>query len=328
MGKVQILVVDDEATNRRLLRQILTPLGYDVVEAADGEAALAQVAIELPDLILLDVMMPLRSGYEVCRDLKSNPRTRLIPVVMLTGLDQKAEKLKAVELGAAEFLSKPFDIAELTTRVRSLIALKHFTDELEHASSVLESVALVVEGRDKNTGNHCKRLGEYAARVGGAIGLEDDDIKVLRLGGVLHDLGKIAVSDNILNKPGRLSPEEWTDMHRHPVVGAELCQSMRTLDKVLPLIRNHHEKLDGSGYPDGLSGNDIPALVRIISVVDVYDALATKRSYKEPLSRDKCFEVLREEAAKGWWDQEIVETLARVTSPTPPGDSGPPNCGG
>jgi putative two-component system response regulator len=298
MGILQILVVDDEATNRLLLRQILTPLGYQVVEAADGVAALAQVARSLPDLILLDVVMPEPNGYEVCRELKKDPRTRLVPVVMLTGLDQRADRIKASDLGADEFLTKPFDVTELTTRVRSLVALKQFTDELEHASHVLEGVALVVEGRDNYTGTHCKRLAEYASRVGRSLRLGEEDLKILRLGGVFHDLGKVAISDNILNKPGRLSPEEWTAMRRHPLVGAELCQSMRTMNKVLPLIRHHHEKLDGSGYPDGLSGKDISVLVRIISVVDVYDALATKRSYKE--------------SGKGWWDREIVETLIRM----------------
>jgi putative two-component system response regulator len=312
MGNIRILVVDDEASNRRLLRQILTPLGYEVVEAADGVAALAQVARSIPDLILLDVMMPQRDGYDVCRELKTNPRTRLVPVVMLTGLDHRTDKIKAANLGADEFLTKPFDVAELTARVKSLVALKHFTDEMENASQVLESVAMVVEGRDRYTGTHCKRLAEYATQVGRMLGLGEEDLKILRLGGVLHDLGKIAISDSILNKPGGLSSEEWTEMRRHPVVGAELCRSMRTLDKVLPLIRHHHEKLDGSGYPDRLSGKDIPVLVRIISVADVYDALATKRSYKDSLSRGKCFEILRDEADKGWWDREIVETLVQT----------------
>jgi putative two-component system response regulator len=312
MRNIRILVVDDEASNRRLLRHILTPLGYEVVEAADGVEALAEVAKSIPDLILLDVMMPQRDGYDVCRELKTNPRTRLVPVVMLTGLDHRTDKIKAANLGADEFLTKPFDVTELTARVKSLVSLKHFTDEMENASQVLESVAMVVEGRDKYTGTHCKRLAEYATRVGRTLGLGEEDLRILRLGGVLHDLGKIAISDNILNKPGGLSSEEWRDMRRHPVVGAELCRSMRTLDKVLPLIRHHHEKLDGSGYPDGLSGKEIPVLVRIISVADVYDALATKRSYKNSLPREKCFEILREEATKGWWDRDIVETLVQT----------------
>jgi putative two-component system response regulator len=316
MRKIRILVVDDEIVNRTLLRGILTPLGYEVVEAEDGEAALAQVAAKLPDLVLLDVLMPRLNGYEVCKALKGDPRSRLVPIVLLTGLDQVDDKIKAADVGADEFLTKPFNVAELTTRVRSLLSLKFFTDELEHASTVLESVALVVEGRDNYTGNHCRRLGEYSTRVGKALGVSEEDVRILHLGGIFHDLGKIAVSDIVLNKPGRLTPEEWTAMRRHPVVGAELCQSMRTLGGVLPLIRNHHEKLDGSGYPDGLKGGEISLLVRIISVVDVYDALATKRAYKDSLPQARCLEILREESAKGWWDRDVVEALARTLTTT------------
>ncbi|HEX7900293.1 MAG TPA: HD domain-containing phosphohydrolase [Planctomycetota bacterium] len=312
MRTTRILIVDDEVVNRTLLRGILAPLGYEIVEAADGEAALARVAEALPDLILLDVLMPRMNGYDVCKALKSDPRSRLVPIVLLTGLDKVDDKIKAADVGADEFLTKPFNVAELTTRVRSLLSLKFFTDELEHASTVLESVALVVEGRDHYTGNHCRRLAEYAQRVGRELKVSADDLRILQLGGVFHDLGKIAISDMVLNKPGKLSPEEWQLMRRHPLTGFELCQSMRTMGRVLPLIRNHHEKLDGSGYPDGLKGDEIPLLVRITSVVDVYDALATKRSYKDSLPQARCLEILREEAAKGWWDRDVVEALARI----------------
>jgi putative two-component system response regulator len=310
--RARVLVVDDEIVNRTLLKTVLAPLGYEIVEAEDGEAALARVAEKLPDLILLDVLMPRLNGYEVCKALKGDPRTRLVPIVMLTGLGQVDDKIKAADLGADEFITKPFHVAELTTRVRSLLSLKFFTDELEHASTVLESVALVVEGRDHYTGNHCRRLAEYGQRVGRELRVSEDDLKILQLGGVFHDLGKIAISDAVLNKPGKLTPEEWDLMRKHPLTGFELCQSMKTMGRVLPLIRNHHEKLDGSGYPDGLKGGEIPLLVRITSVVDVYDALATKRSYKDSLPREKCLSILREEAAKGWWDREVVEALARV----------------
>jgi len=310
-----ILVVDDEPTNRKLLKEILTPLGYEVWLAADGAEALEVVARGLPDVILLDVIMPNRDGYSVCKELKAEPRTRLIPIIMLTGLDQLPDKLKALSLGVDDFLTKPFNYAELTVRVRSLVSLKRYTDDLENANVVLEVVAHVVENRDRYTGTHCKRLAEYAEKVGQALKVSAEDQKILRLGGVFHDLGKIAVSDSILNKPGRLTPEEMEVMKSHPGIGADLCGSMRTLEKVRPLIRHHHEKLDGSGYPDHLAGKDISLLVRIISVVDVYDALATKRSYKDSLPRERCLSILREEVQKGWWDAEVVETLARVLGP-------------
>ena len=230
---------------------------------------------------------------------------------MLTSLDQLPDKVKAVELGADDYLTKPFNVLELTTRVRSLLSLKHFTDEFEHASRVLESIALVVESRDRYTGDHCRRLGRYGTMVGKAMGLADEDLRSLYLAGIFHDLGKIAVSDAVLNKPGRLTPEELTVMRSHPVVGADLCRRMRTMETIVPLIRHHHERLDGSGYPDGLSGKEIPRVVRILSVVDVYDALATDRPYREALSHAKCMEIMREEVRRGWWDPDVLETLDR-----------------
>lgn len=309
MPAERILVVDDEEANRNLLREILRPLGYQVREAADGEEALAAVAENAPDLILLDLMMPRRNGYEVCRELKSDPRTRLVPIIILTTLEQLQDKIKAIDLGADDFLNKPFHTVELTARVRSLLSLKHFTDEFELASKVLRSIALVVEGRDRYTGDHCKRLGEYAVRIGKTLGLGQEDLETLWLGGIFHDLGKIAVSDLVLNKPAPLTPEEFALMKTHPAVGADLCGAMRTMERVIPLIRHHHEKLDGSGYPDGLAGEDVPLLVRIITAVDVYDALATARPYRRALPHETCMTILREEAARGWWDRDIVEIL-------------------
>lgn len=314
MSGERILVVDDEAANRRLLGEILSPLGYVVSQAADGDEALAAVSNQPPDLILLDVMMPRLDGYAVCRAVKGDPRTRLVPIIMLTSLDQLPDKIKAVDIGVDEFLTKPFNVVELTTRVRSLLSMKRFTDELEHASKVLEGFGLLVESRDRYTGNHCHRLGEYAARVGVELGLGEEDLRILRLGGVFHDLGKIAVPDAILNKPDRLTESETHLMRIHPVMGSDLCKGMRTLERVLPLIRHHHERLDGSGYPDGLKGDQIPLLVRIISVADVYDALATRRSYKEPLPRETCIRILREEADRGWWDRTVVETLGKIVT--------------
>ena len=309
MPAERILVVDDEEANRNLLREILRPLGYQVREAADGDEALAAVAESTPDLILLDLMMPRLNGYEVCRELKSDPRTRLVPIIILTTLEQLQDKIKAIDLGADDFLNKPFHTIELTTRVRSLLSLKHFTDEFELAAKVLRSIALVVEGRDRYTGDHCKRLGEYAVRIGKTLGLDQEDLETLWLGGIFHDLGKIAVSDSVLNKPAPLTLEEFGVMKTHPAVGADLCGAMRTMERVIPLIRHHHEKLDGSGYPDGLAGKEIPLLVRIITAVDVYDALATARPYRKALPHETCMTILRDEAARGWWDRDIVEML-------------------
>lgn len=327
MIPVRILVVDDEAQNRRFMRRILEPLGYEVVEASDGDEALAAVARDAPDIVLLDIQMPRRDGYSVCKAIKSDPRTRLVPVVIVTSLDQIPDKVKAVELGADDYLAKPVNITELTTRVRSLATLKQFTDELEHSSRVFEGIARVAERRDAYTHNHGKRIGEYAMEIGRALGLGDADLGTLRLAGVFHDLGKIAVPDGILHKPARLTVEEFGTMKSHPTVGADLLRPMRTMEKVLPLIRHHHEKLDGSGYPDGWRGKEIPLPVRILSVVDVYDALNTKRPYKEAIPRARCLEIMREEAARGWWDRDVLETFARFLADHPePPPSAPTIC--
>ena len=317
MTSERILIVDDEPENRRLLRELLDPLGYQIEEAEDGEQALSSVAAHVPDLVLLDLVMPKRDGYEVCREMKNDPRTRLVPIIVLTTLDLMTDKLKAIDIGADDFLNKPFSTVELTTRIRSLLALKHFTDEFEHASNVLKSIALVVEGRDRYTGDHCKRLGQYAVRIGKTLGLGQEDLETLWLGGIFHDLGKIAVSDSVLNKPAPLTPEELGVMRTHPAVGANLCKTMRTMERVVPLIRHHHEKLDGSGYPDHLAGKEIPLLVRIITVVDVYDALATARPYRKALPFDTVMSIMREEVAKGWWDRDIVEMLASARTASP-----------
>jgi putative two-component system response regulator len=314
MSRARVLVVDDESTNRLMVRRILQSVDLEVLEAADGESALTMVDREMPDLVLLDLEMPARDGYEVLRVLKGDPRTRLVPVVVLTSHEELLSKVRAADLGADDYLTKPFHVAELLARVNSLLSLKRYTDELENAARVLEGIGLCVEERDRYTGDHCRRLAEYAVRVGQALGVGPAEQKVLRLGGYLHDLGKIAIPDLILNKPGRLTPEEFEIMKGHAAVGAGLVKEMRTIEKVIPLIRHHHEKLDGSGYPDHLGAKDLSLLVRITSVVDVFDALRTKRSYKDSLPTEKCLSILREEAARGWWDREVVETLARLVT--------------
>ncbi len=234
----RILVVDDETGSRTLVVKLLQSAGYQVSEAANGADALDMIEAAPPDLVFLDLEMPLLDGYGALRAIKSNPVTRLIPVVMLTSHDEFAEKLRAVEIGADDYLPKPFNHVELLARARSLVSLKQFTDELERASHVLEGVALCVESRDRYTGDHCKRLGEYAVRVGRALELGDEDLETLRLGGIFHDLGKIAVSDGILNKPGKLTPEEFEAIRTHAAVGSDLCRGMKTMQKVIPLIRH------------------------------------------------------------------------------------------
>ena len=299
-------MVDDQPSIAGLMSQLLGMRGYDVVTAASAEQAEAEVNRQTPDLILSDVMMPGKSGYDLCRVLKDNPATRLIPFVLITGLTDSNDKVRGIEAGADDFLNKPVLAEELIARVKSLLRLKEFTDELETADSVLCTLGLIVEGRDPYTEGHCERLAVRAADLGRHLGLDDDSIIALRRGGFLHDLGKIAVPDDILKKGSNLSPEEWAVMKLHPVTGENICKPLKSLRLVLPIIRHHHEHSDGSGYPDGLAGADIPVLPRILQVVDVYDALCTTRAYKPAIPHEQAAQTMREEAHRGLWDAELV----------------------
>jgi putative two-component system response regulator len=302
----RILVVDDHPTIAGLMSQLLTQRGYDVVTAADAEQAAAEVRRQAPDLILSDVRMPGKSGYELCRELKADPATRLIPFVLITGLSDSADKVTGIEAGADDFLNKPVLAEELTARVKSLLRVKEFTDELETADSVLCTLGLIVEGRDPYTEGHCERLARYGADLGRHLGLDEDSIVALRRGGYLHDLGKIAVPDAILKKGSDLTLLEWEVMKQHPVTGENICKPLKSLHLVLPIIRHHHEHADGSGYPDGLRAGEIPLLPRVLQAVDVYDALRTARPYKPALGHDEAALTMREESRQGLWDAELV----------------------
>jgi len=316
----KILVVDDESQNVEVFRRLMSRLGYDVQTASDGESALRSVDRNRPDLVLLDVNMPGIDGVDVCRRLKADPATRLIPVVLVTTLTTSQDRIRAIEAGADDFLSKPPVIAELEARVRSLIRLKRYTDELDSAESVILSLGLTIEARDPYTKGHCQRLAMYAAALGTRVGLADDQHVALNRGAFLHDVGKIAIPDAVLLKAGRLTASEYALMQQHTVIGDNLCSELRLLEDVRPIVRHHHERPDGTGYPDGLKGEEIPLLARILSVVDVYDALTTERPYKPALSADHAVRELLEEAAKGWRFEAIVREFAVLAVQ---GDFGP-----
>jgi putative two-component system response regulator len=304
--KQSILVVDDNPSSSELLSELLSERGYRLTAVQHAADAEAQIRSNPPDLILLDVVMPGKSGLELCRELKTDPTTRLIPVVMITGLTHRQDRLRGIEAGADDFLSKPISPEELFARVSSLLKLKEFTDELETAESVLCTLGLSVESRDPYTEGHCERLARDAEGLGSYLGLDQECLVALRRGGYLHDLGKIAVPDEILKKGSNLSPAEWEVMKKHPVTGEAICRPLKSLRLVLPIIRHHHEHSDGSGYPDGLKEGQIPLLPRILQVVDVYDALRTARPYKPALSHDQASLTMREEARSGLWDGELV----------------------
>jgi putative two-component system response regulator len=305
----RILVVEDNPNSMALLRDLLSSRGYDVIAVPDAARAEAEILNRVPDMVLSDVLMPGKSGYELCRELKENPATRLVPIVLITGLSEREDRVRGIEAGADDFLSKPIFPEELFARVKSLLKLKEYTDELETAESVLCTLGRSVESRDPYTEGHCERLAENASNLGRHIHLHEEEVVALRRGGYLHDLGKIAVPDDILKKGANLTPQEWEIMKLHPITGENICRPLKSLHLVLPIIRSHHEHFDGSGYPDGLEGREIPLLARILQVVDVYDALRTARPYKPAQSHEQAANTMRDEARAGLWDEELVAEL-------------------
>jgi putative two-component system response regulator len=307
-----VLIADDQASNRELLEELLSGQGYTVIAVPDGASAVAELARTQVDLVLLDVMMPNMNGFQVCQTIKDNPDTYLVPVILITALSDKQDRLEGIKVGADDFLSRPVDRAELLARVRSLLKLKQRTDELERAESVLFTLARSIEGKDPYTHGHCERLSDYSARLGEHMGLSEDQLVALRRAGVVHDVGKIAVPDAILLKPASLTSDEWKLIKEHPVVGERICAPLKSFRFVLPIIRHHHEKFDGSGYPDGLRGEAIPVTARVLQIVDVYDALTTDRPYKRAFSITDALQTMKQEVAKGWWDPQIFDQFERL----------------
>ena len=301
-----VLVVDDLEANTSILDALLVREGYRVSVAHSGSEALGIVAAEHPDLVLLDVLMPLVDGYEVCRQIKANPATRLIPVVLVTGLTDTESRIRGLEVGADDFMAKPFIVPEMRARVASLVRIKRYTDALDSAESVILSLAMTIEARDRATEGHCQRLAKYAAALGGRLGLSNEDIETLRVGGYLHDIGKVGIPDRVLLKDGQLTPDEYELMKSHTVIGDRLCAELRLLKRVRPIVRHHHERLDGTGYPDGLAGDAVPLLAQIIGIVDVFDALTTPRPYKRAMSFDDACAMLKDEVALDWRRADLV----------------------
>jgi putative two-component system response regulator len=308
----RVLIVDDDTSAVKALETLLRREGYELRVATDGASALAQCTDFRPDLILLDVLMPGMNGFEVCKRIKATPETRLTPVVLITGLTDSENRIRGINAGADDFLSKPIDFNELLARTRSLLRLKQFTDELENAESVLFSLAYSIEARDPYTRGHCERLAQVSARLGERIRLPEDQIRALRRAGIVHDIGKVVVPDAILLKPGSLSDEEIAIMRRHPVVGEKICEPLRTFGAVLPIIRHHHERFDGSGYPDGLRGDDIPLTARVLQLADVFDALTTDRPYRKADPPETALDIMANEASRGWWDRALLEDFTTM----------------
>jgi putative two-component system response regulator len=303
----KVLIVDDNETNVELICMHLKPFNYQIQKAYDGDQALQMVAKDEPDLILLDLMMPRISGYEVCQRLKSDPKTALIPIIIITALRELDDKIKAMDLGADDFLIKPFNKIELLTRIRSLLRMKQLYDELDHSESVVFALAETLEAKDIYTRGHSERVSKYSVILARELGLSVEEIEIIKKGALLHDIGKIGVKDTVLNKIDKLTPEEIAHIRTHPARGFEICKTLKSFKKFLPIIRWHHERIDGKGHPDGLTGDQLTVAAKICSVADAFDAMTSNRPYRKGISPQQAANIFEREMTTGQWEPEIVK---------------------
>lgn len=301
-----ILVADDEVAVRDVLRRVLAGAGYRVIEASTGSQAVARGDLERPDLFILDIAMPDADGVELCRAIKNDPLTRLTPVIHITGQIDRDERLRALEAGSDEFVSKPFDVEELLIRVRSLLRTKRLTDHLVSDEAVLVALSRTVEARDHYTEKHLYRVADRSVVVARRMGMTEREIESVRLGGLLHDLGKIAVPDRVLHKPSALDRAEYALVKRHPEAGAEIVRPLRAFNGPELTVLHHHERFDGTGYPYGLRGEEIPLAARIVAVADSFDAMTTDRPYRAALRVDEALQRL-DDGRGEQWDPLVVD---------------------
>ena len=308
----RVLLVDDEPAIHGFMDRLFEANGIKPLHALNGQEALELIGQQMPDMVITDVRMPVMDGWELCRRIKANPDTMLLPVLLLTSYDSLTDKVHGFNAGADEYLAKPFQTAEMVARMRGMLRFKGLRGQLENAEQVIFAFARAVEAKDAYTAGHIERVSSLAVAIGRLLGLDDATCGQLQRGGVLHDIGKIGVPDAILNKCGKLTPEEFDQIKKHPAVGEQICRSMRTLQPVLDLIRHHHERLDGSGYPDGLAGDEITVPARIMAICDVYDALTTTRSYRRAMDDDRALAIIDEGVRAGHWDGNVVRCLKTV----------------
>jgi putative two-component system response regulator len=304
-----VLVVEDDAANRALLERLLEREGYRTQAAGDGEAALLAVGEHNPDLILLDIGLPRLDGYEVTRRLRSHVRTLTVPVILLTGRTGLEDVVAGLDAGADDFLSKPFRQPELLARIRSALRLRQAIVRMDAAHAAVAALANAVEAKDPSTEHHCQRLANLAARLGTQAGLDAAELEAVAYGALLHDVGKIGVPESILTKQGPLNASEWEVMRTHPEIGARICEPLAAAGAFGPIVRHHHERWDGHGYPDGLKGEAIPLGARIVALVDAFDAMTHDRPYRRALSVDHAVRELWSEAGTQF-DRALVPLFA------------------
>jgi putative two-component system response regulator len=313
----KVLAVDDEPQNLELIRQGIGQEGCAILTAPTAEAALETLEADPPDVILADLVLPGMSGIELIHRVRQHPLGGLLPVIVMTASHDTALLNEAFNAGATEILAKPFEMVELQVRVRSALRQKRLLDQLDNAEAILFNLARTVEAKDPTTGDHCDRLCVYAVHLGKTLKLGSEDLDALRRGAILHDIGKVAIPDEVLLAPRKLTPGEWTVMKRHPSIGAELCHHLRTARTTLPIIRHHHERWDGSGYPDELKSEGIPRLARAFQVVDIFDALTSRRPYKEPMTVTSALKQLESEVAEGKLDPAMMQAFLKTLQREP-----------
>ena len=302
----RVLIVDEDAAHRNLVSEILSAPLFSVSTAMSGRDALELLTQKEFDVVLVDKVMPEMSGDELCQAIRERYNRHILPVIVVTGSHGYADLTISLAGGANDFIRKPYDPNELIARVRSAATTKRLTDQMESAETLLFGLARMVEAKDECTGDHCSRLAHYAEVFGAALGLGERDLAALKSGAILHDIGKLAIPDRILLKPGALSEQEWVLMKQHTVIGAMLCGELKSLRSAVPIIRHHHERWDGSGYPDGLAGSEIPLLAQIFQLLDVFDALTTARPYKEAWSVERARDIIEEEMNKGYYNPALT----------------------
>jgi putative two-component system response regulator len=313
---LRVLIVDDSEEDLRFLRRILTSDGCRCVSVNTGREAFDACIAGAVDIVLLDVKLPEIDGLLICRRLKAAPETCLIPVLIATDVADHRRHLEALEAGADDLLSRPLALSELRTRIRSAGRMKRYVDELDNTAASIVMLGATIEARDPDTNGHCQRLAAHASRLGERLGLDPHDVRALEQGGYVHDLGKIAIPDAVLFKPGPLTPEEYRLVQTHPLVGDRICAPLRTMERARSIIRSHHEALDGKGYPDGLRGAAVPLLAQVTAIADVYDALTSDRPYRGALAPEVALEILCEEAASGKRDVVLVNEFASIVDVT------------
>lgn len=309
---IRVLLVEDDERQRCLLCEILRSCDYCVVEVDTATGALAALGSECFDVVVLDKLLPDLDGSDVIRQVRQGLGDPLLPIIMITGNATEQDLVEGLHLGANDFLPKPFAPGELIARIEAAARYKRITDQMEHVDTLLFTLARMVEAKDECSGDHCGRLAHICTVFGEALELDPQQICDLRRGGVLHDIGKLGIPDSILLKNAPLNDAEWALMRQHTVIGDRLLARFRSMAGVRPIVRSHHERWDGSGYPDGLKGEAIPLLARVLQIADIYDALSSERPYKPAFSREQIISILNDEVARGWRDPRLMRVFMEI----------------